>query len=251
MNIYILSSGRPNRQITYGNLPRDLKYTIIFVVPKKDIMSYLETYGDCNFIFHKKNGISATRQYVLEHSTDDKILMLDDDLTFYTRREEGNFVKSWPDHLNDLFDAVCHELDDYAHVGLCNKFMSQAQPRVRNIGLGYYQILAYNKALFPKPYPRFRMPIAEEHDFHLQLRSKGLVSSVLTEWAKADVSHAPGGCEEWRTYELERDTHRKMAETWPGIVKVVPTKKFCGTTMRIAWKKLDKQVQNDSNLYSV
>lgn len=246
MNIYILSSGRPNKQITYDNLPKDLKYTIIFVVPEKDMMSYLDTHGDCNFIFHKKQGIAATRQYVLEHSLDDRIVMLDDDLTFYTRKPQGNYVKSQPDELHSLFDTIYRELDTYAHVGLCNKFMSQTQPLVRNVGLGYYQLLAYNKSLFPKPHPKFRMPIAEEHDFHLQLRSKGLIPSVLTEWAKADKSHAPGGCEEWRTYELETATHHKMTELWPGIVKVVPTKKFCGTTMRISWKKLDKQVQNDN-----
>lgn len=244
MNIYILSSGRPSRQITYNNLPKDLKYNIIFVVPEKDMVQYLETHGDCNFIFHRKEGIRATRQYVLDLTGDNKLVLLDDDLTFYIRQYAGNYIKNIKEDLHRLFDLVNEELDNYAHVGLCNKFMSQTQPRIRNVGLGYYQFLAYNKALFPKPAPRFRLEIGEEHDFHLQLRSRGLISSVLTEWAKSDVSHAPGGCEEWRTKALEITEHNRMADLWPGIVKVVPTKKFSGTTIRIAWKKLDKQVQD-------
>jgi hypothetical protein len=253
MNIYIVSSGRPNRQITLDNL-RDLSnYPVHLVVPEKERKAYIEanpTHG--SWIFHDKFGIKDTRQFVLNYAINSgqtKFIMLDDDLTFYGRTPENKFVKCQEFETKILFSQIFEKLNDYAHGSVCDKFMSQMQPRDCIYNSRYNQIMCYNLDLFPNPIPKFRMEVGEEQDFNLQLLSKGKQSFIFTEWAKSSTPYSSGGCSEWRTAEVERTAHQGLVDQWPGIVSLKPNKNTISkTSLSIKWKKA---YVADSNLHSV
>ena len=239
MKIYIVSSGRAERQITAKQLKPNSKYPVFTVTPEKDQESYLQNQATDNYIFHHKQGIKDTRQFILDdHSHKHKFIQLDDDLTFYKRLEAGNFIKANPDDVEQMFDEIEMKLDQFAHVGVCDKFMSHSQPRDYITNGRYNQLLAYNLAKFPIPRPTYRVEIGEEQDFNLQLLSTGRESCILTEWSKSTTNYAKGGCEQWRTSEIERVAHEKMVKLWPGIVTLRDNKSTISkTSLSIAWRK--------------
>ena len=239
MKIYIISARRPQRQITAKQFKPNSKHTIFTVVPESDQHDYLQHQATENYIFHHKQGIRNTRQFVVDDYTHgNKFCQLDDDLTFYKRLEAGNFVKATPDDVELMFDEIETKLDSYAHVGVVDKFMSHLQPRDFISNARYNQVLAYNTKLFPVPHPKFRVALGEEQDFNLQLLSQGRESCILTEWSKSTTNYAEGGCAQWRTAEIELAAHKEMVDLWPGIVTLRDNKNTISkTSLSIAWRK--------------
>jgi hypothetical protein len=111
-------------------------------------------------------------------------------------------------------------LDIYVMVGITDKFMSQTRPREHVECHRFNQLLCINRNLLPDPWPKFEVPIGEEHHFHMQLLTRGYKTAVLTEWSKSDKTDAPGGCSEWRNRQNEHDTFVKLVELWPGLVTI-------------------------------
>ena len=137
-----------------------------------------------------------------------------------------------------MFDEISLKLDQFCHVGICDKFMSHNQPRDYITNGRYNQVLGYNLELFPRPFPSFRVTVGEEQDFNLQLLSKKKESCILTEWSKSTTNYAEGGCGVWRTAEIEKEAHEKMVELWPGICILTENKSTISkTSLRINWKK--------------
>jgi hypothetical protein len=241
VNIYIVSSGRPSKQITAAQISPKSKYLVTTVVPEKEQNDYLETQTTSSYLSHNKFGICDTRQFLLEYverSPTSKLIVLDDDLTFYKRLEQGNFIKANPEQVEEMFDEIYLKLDQFAHIGVCDKFMSHAQPRDYITNGRYNQVLGYNLELFPRPIPKYRVMVGEEQDFNLQLLSKGKESCILTEWSKSTTNYAKGGCEQWRTAEVEKAAHEKIVKLWPGICTLKENKSTISkTSLAIQWKK--------------
>jgi len=240
MNIYIVSSGRPNKQITFRQFLPETKFPVITVVPEKDTEGYVHFQEGGYFLFHDKHGIKDTRQFILDQNPSGKIVMLDDDLTFYTRNPIGSFRKAVPANVEVLFEEIERTLDYYTHVSIIDKFMSNMKSRDRIYNGRYFQVLGYNLHNFPHPRPRFRVEVQEDIDMNLQLLSQGHYSCVLTEWAKSSRAYAVGGCSEWRTPSVELEALQKMCELWPGICsfresKTTLSKKYLAVNWRKAY----------------
>jgi hypothetical protein len=257
MDIYIPTTKRSKRQITWSLIPSTTKHKVCLVVPNNEIEDY--DWIPTQIIGLEERGIMATRQAILNYQIgrqkeQPKFCMLDDDLTFHVRSEDGKkFKRCTPDEVECMLDEIERNLLISAHVGLCEKFMSQSQPRGSTISR-YYHVLAYNLDLFPPNTPRFRLEIAEDLDFDMQLRSQGCLPCVLTEYTKTDTSHAEGGCATWRTFEIENRVHYQLAKLWPGKIKILPPgshPKFPQLTkLRISWTKFNKMANDYSNLHT-
>jgi hypothetical protein len=165
--------------------------------------------------------------------------MLDDDLVFYARVSKSKFVKADPEQLKKMFGWIEHALDTFAHCGIVDKFMSNTAPRNYVMSRRYNSVLGYNLKLWPAlPRPRFRIPVSEEHDVHLQLATRGLPPIVSTEWSKSTSYYNPGGCTGERNAKSEERGHKLFAEKWPELVKVVPHKtNLSGLAIRVSWRK--------------
>jgi hypothetical protein len=241
VNIFIVSSGRPTKQITAAQIFPDSKHLVMTVVPEREMNDYLEQQSTAGYIFHNKFGIKDTRQFILDYAERNhiqKFVMLDDDLTFYKRQEDGRFNKATPEQTEEMFDEIELKLYSFAHVGVCDKFMSHTQPREYITNGRYNQVMAYNLTNFPIPFPKFRVEVGEEQDFNLQLLSKRCESCILTEWSKSAQPYTGGGCSTWRTAEVELQAHKKVVELWPGICSLKDNKSTISkTSLSIQWKK--------------
>lgn len=237
IGLYIPTIGRVDKQITALVLKEaGIDYKLV-VKTKADA-------GNEPYIICKASGIKATRQYILEKSTEDKIIMLDDDLKFRKRiKDTGRFTKCEPKDIRKLLSLIEKLLDRHAHVGLVDEFMCNIRPP-GFITIGRYtSLIAYNKKLFPKPWPKFRIEINEEHDFNLQLLNKGLRPAIITDYTKSTKFFADGGCNTWRTAEVEKTAHWDLAKLWPNFVSVVPNKyNMSKVGIRFNWKAIERSL---------
>ena len=98
MKLYIPTFKRVDNQLTFINLPDDIKENVIMVVQdqEKDQYKY-----DCEYLVVDDNiGIAKTREHIYRHAGKNRFGMLDDDVRFYRRNtmyykgEESNMEKS-------------------------------------------------------------------------------------------------------------------------------------------------------------
>lgn len=236
MKIYIPTRERGKRQITSGVLSEAFRnHTIV------------ETNGDNigqgkyhNVISIAPMGIRATRQYILDDAfrmKHGKIMVMDDDLTFRRRKPDGSFTKATTNDVRDLLAQVEEHLNQYAHVSMCDEFMCQHQPRGIKTHGRYNSFVAFNLTMFPTPRPSYRIEINEDHDMNLQLQAAGLPPAIMCEWTRSTKPYAAGGCNTWRTAEVELRGHLELAMLWPDLVKVMPVKNgMSGHAIRVKWK---------------
>lgn len=86
--IYIPTRGRVGRQVTREYFPAST-----LVVPVDELQAYQAEPGSMLACPREIDGISATRQWILETATEDYVIMMDDDLRFYTWEDMDNPVK--------------------------------------------------------------------------------------------------------------------------------------------------------------
>lgn len=242
MKIYIPTRGRPARQPTYETL-LEAGYAPTLVLSRDDstALAYKNTYGRANVLVVRASNLCEKRQAILNNVAmyrDQKFVMMDDDLTFFSRQgPAGTFKKSGTADIQCVLSDMEFALKRWAHVGISDKFMCQTKPRGSVTHGRYNQVMAYNPRLFPKPWPKFRMITNQEHDFHLQLATRGRGPLILTDYSKDAKYYADGGCSSYRTPTLERKVFRQMAKTWPDFVTLVKMDKRPGLRMTVKWKK--------------
>ena len=241
MKILIPSTNRADRVKTIKSLGTLTGHEITVVVKEEEFISYLgNVVPGVRVRGVHTQGIRSKRQAIIDiYSECGKIVMIDDDITFRKRIDQSHFAPFEDGDGQKMLDAIEDLLDVYAHVGLADRFMIQHTPRGSTTGRRYHQLLAYNFDKIAKPYPTFRVECNEEHDFSLQLRARGHIPGILTEYVKSDTPYAKGGCSTWRTAEAELDAHKKFAELWPGVVTIVPNKNaISGFVTKVNWRKV-------------
>jgi hypothetical protein len=189
------------------------------------------------------NHIGEKRQIILDNFGSGKIIMMDDNLTFYIRSKDGSkfmTMASQSESTIDMVTTIYSLLDRYASVGLVDKFMSQTKPRDYQTNQRFIHMLSYNRTMLPKGFPKFEVCHYEDHHAHLQLLTQGYKTAVLTEWSKTK-SRAKGGCSDWRTTELMDEASNFMRRTWPDICIFNPERGADGAHRLIFRWKLARQ----------
>jgi hypothetical protein len=240
MNVYIPTRMRPMRQpAVEACKAAGIPFTLVLSDVDTSYAEYVELYGKSVIATTSAKGICDTRNACLDiakgrrHS---KILMLDDDVRFYARDKWGKFFKSDVRDLKRMFAWFDKALDTYAHAGITDKFMCQTKPRGTVEHGRYNQALGYNLKLWPKG-TRFRIPVNEEHDMHLQLATQGRPPIISNEWSKDAPYYAKGGCSTWRTPKVEKRGMDDMLKLWPGYVRLVANdKQISKLAIRVRWK---------------
>jgi hypothetical protein len=240
LQIVIPSRSRWNEQKTLYNLSEDLWPHVVIVCPIEQYFYYRvhHTKLGIQVLAFQGVGIGAKRQFILNLNPSGKLIMLDDDLKFYKRTDDGRrFPGAMRSDTIEMIWDIYKMLDTYVHVGLTDKFMSHTKPRGYIECHRFNQVLAFNRDLLPRPWPEFRLWNDEEHDVHLQLLTRGYKTAVLTEWSKSDKSNAPGGCSDWRGPNTLKEAHEKLVEYWPNIVSITPGNP---SRARYNWKEAKK-----------
>lgn len=223
LQIGIPSRSRPCRQITLRNLSEDLWPCITIVVPDDQYNDYRRYVPSSVSVAECASfGVHSQRESILRLKNDGKVIMFDDDLTFYRRNPDdpSKFVRMAQSESLPMVWEIYNFLDRYVMVGMVDKFMSQTRPRGHVECSRCNKVLAFNRDMLPNPWPSFNVQHDEDHHVHLQLITRGYRTAVLTEYSKSDPVQAPGGCTDWRCKEVYEETYKKLLEYWPGIVTV-------------------------------
>lgn len=215
MKILIPSRGRPNRQITADRLHEaGIEFTIVRTLG--DLTIYPSKYRQ--HVVRAK-GLTDKRQAMLTEFPG-KTLVLDDDITFF-EVIDGKTYPITDVGLNRLVSLVDKYLDEFAHAGISQRFMIQNKRQPAEFNRRIMGCRGYNTALFPDPWPSFRLPTCQDIDFTMQLMAAGKPSVIITEYAQQDGPYmAPGGCAMYRTNDLILEGHRELQKLWPDYVKL-------------------------------
>jgi hypothetical protein len=266
MKIYIPTMARINRQHTVKQLVKanvHKEYECHLVVPDKE----KDLYGDYiemgfKIVPTELYGISNIRQFLVETCSDDKILMMDDDMSFHVRPLLDDY---------DLYVAEGHEifemvkwldnvLTDYAHAGIPTR-KQNFQLTKRIVRKNSYDIEstrvthlhAFNTPIIKGEGLDFNagMDINTMEDFHmvLSLLELGYPNIVCCKWAhEPKASNAPGGATLYRSLERHARCANNLRDKHPETVKVVERKTISSwggsrdkptirTDVRIQWQK--------------
>jgi len=125
MRIIIPTRGRVNQQRTVSVLPRELLSRTTLVCPQQEQRRLACLDDDIEVVAQPGANmrIAATREWIIQHCLDrgyDKIIMLDDDLTFATRRsaDDTRLRKIRGKELIREFDRLEEKLGpEFPHVG--------------------------------------------------------------------------------------------------------------------------------------
>ena len=82
MKIYIPSRGRAEKQTTYAELPKNIRKNTEIVIGRKDEKAYRALGYPLLVLPAGVTGIGKVRQYLIDNCPSNKIVMLDDDLTW-------------------------------------------------------------------------------------------------------------------------------------------------------------------------
>lgn len=247
MKIFIPSLARAKQaNHTWENLPPAVQERAYMVVGPKDAPAYLQRFPEDNVLIVDVKGIGKVRQHIIDIS-DGPVLMLDDDLRFFTRRTDDptKFSKATPKDVTKMIAAVERKLETYAHVAITPREGANRKTDKVIFNTRCLRALGFDARILKELGVRFdRVTVMEDFDVALQLLNLGYKSASLNEWVQDQTtSNAPGGCSEYRTLEVQAKGARALAKLHPAYVTVVEkeTKGAWGggtrLDVRVAWKK--------------
>lgn len=244
MQIYIPTFGRSRDQVTFHNLPPEVQNRVNLLVDWKEAALY----DDYPHILLPSDvrGIGKVRQWAVENS-EDKFVMLDDDLTFATRRDENPTLlrPATGPEIYDMFEHLNAELDQYKHVGVASREGANRNVDVWIPNTRMLRILGYSAKTLLRENIRFdRIRVMEDFDVALQLLERGYPSQLYN-WMTHNQksSNAPGGCSSYRTMEVQAKAAHMLQVFHPEYVTLVQKKTKTAWNgqerwdVRIAWKK--------------
>ena len=264
--IFILTRGRPDRQITLGNIPKLLKRKTYLVVDKDEykdhkkykrqelagILLFPKKYG--NFIIDRSGNFSDKKQWVAEYCIKEKIkhmFILDDDLSFNIRKK-GKLLKAKNSEVVKAFYQLEEWLKDgIAHVSLsAREGNNWVEEDYQEIGRAM-RVCGFDTNVIKKHKLLFnRTILMADFDITLQLLELGYPNKILYSYANGQrKSNDKGGCSLYRTPEKMTEAANSLKRFHPKFIMVKKVKTntpWVGfntnirTDVQVSWKKAYK-----------
>lgn len=271
-SIYIPTYKRIDRQITWHALSPTWQANAWIVCPMDEVEAHQA--AGRNVIGTDAKGIGDTRQFILEdHDVEndgDYLIMMDDDLRFFERRDDD--PKKFKPLLgrDHAFDQMMQDfmamLAQGAFGGIANRSGAHLDTRQYRLNARLHDLMAFHVPTAKHIDLRLnRVEFMEDFDAALQFLTKGYPSLCLNSHCKDDIggSNATGGCSEYRDLVGQAAAAYEMQTMWPDLVKAVvkkPTKNSTGwggnmngdrTDVRVQWAKAFKQGQQYRDLIGI
>lgn len=262
MVIAIPTFMREKNQKLYDSLPQDLKdVTFLFTHSGRYELLRAE-YPLANIVdLGVTNGIADVRQKIFDYLPYEKVLMLDDNVSFKKKEITGekityvNFIsdQDWLDWYQK-FDTF---LDTYAQVSCIDGGIAghyKHLPYLKNNRV--YSVNGFNKELCSKANTSFdylyrknpKCYLGEDFYFTLKLLYEGFENLIITDYVFQHPHSKPGGNSVHRTLDMEQLSYELLCEEFPGIISY--WKEYdnswnvgedetgkCRFKTRISWKK--------------
>lgn len=249
MRIFIPTAGRgPEAQHSYLKL-WNWGYRVTLVCPTSEYDEF--AMHDLDVVGCPAEGIGPTRQWILEHSDDNKVVMVDDDLKSWAVRNPSE-ISYRPATGTDIASGL-RWLDDmltgYAHAGIGPRLFSNVKPNVEFNGR-MMRCVAYRKDIVLKYTQGFAF-LMEDLEMTVQLIRMGFEGITTYEIVQDQpASNAPGGCSTYRNASAQR-TAALAFHAWhkdfTRLTSKAPKAGWFGgeerTDIAIKWAKLVKVFQ--------
>lgn len=251
MKIFIPTFRRVARQHTFHALSPLLRKSVVFVIYKEEEKQFHELYPNTELLVcpARVRGVGRKRQFIVDTAGDECFVMMDDDLSFASRRldDPSKFQEATAQDLHAMMARMRALLRTHAHVGILareggNRVMQDTVYAVRMM-----RVLAYNGRMLRAAggVDFTRLPFMTDFDVTLQLLRKGLPNAVIAEFVQDQRggSNATGGCSEYRTLTDQGESAIALKNLHSDFVKLVlkTTKGAWGggtrTDVQISWKK--------------
>jgi len=228
----IPTRGRIGKQITFSNFPAELRKQTVIVCPSKEQRAHAANHPQVKEVVAQPDDtwtIAHKRRWIVETMLKDerKVCMLDDDLRFCTRRtdEPQKFKTSTPEDILSVFKEMEGLLcEKVPHAGLAARGGSindRAQEGGWQEAKRAMYVLAYHLPTLRRETKPFRIETREDMDTCLQLLTKGYPNVVNHSVLVDQKFGAPGGASLERDFSRANADAERLAEFYPGLVKVV------------------------------
>lgn len=229
MKVFIHTRGRAGNVKTLDNIPDFVLKNHFLVVRKDEEELYREAHPKSKIIVlpKKVDGLSATRQWLLDYDNDSVFVMLDDDITGYSLKPFKDSWKMQPASDRQVDTAWRNMLmhgntGKYGIVSMVDRFSASRLSSGWLENQFTWKIFVINRRIIKKTKARFdRVLIAQDVDMVLQLFRAGVKTmvSVMVSMNSPGID-AKGGCSIYRTDKLRVQEYKKLETLHPGLCEV-------------------------------
>lgn len=172
----------------------------------------------------KVKGIALTRQWILDNVPDNKIIMLDDDVSFHKRRDDDptKFTNTTTKDVAKLFKIFEKHLDKYAHISIVPRQGGNRILEDQICGRPSH-VFGYDVARVKASGAKFHKgQVQDDFDMTLQLLRRGLANRIVASYVvDQHAGHgAAGGTSSYRTVEIHNASVMELAARHSGFVRV-------------------------------
>jgi hypothetical protein len=255
LHLYIPTRGRVNLQLTLKNMPKEWRRRTTVVCPKGEMRQHLTNWPEVRVIKQPDDDmtIAQKRAWIFRTANglgQQKIMMLDDDLSFCPRHKhvkqfagfQKGTAKDWrayrekdpeasglykssdpqDDKISLAFLRIDAMLDTYRHGGLGPRLMNQEMWGEFMLNRRVMYACAYHVPTVIKHCQLGRIEHREDFDYTLQLMKKGFENAIYC-WCVVEQYegyNAEGGASLERSMKASNADAYKLARLHPGFVKV-------------------------------
>ncbi len=234
--IYIPTRGRVglNKQVTLREFQQYSSYHPFLVCPLDEAdqhQKYWKWVLQCPF-----KGIGPTRQWIVDTSKADIVIMIDDDMRFSYRPDPSVIKLERCTELNLMIEAIIDSVNlGFIHGGIGarqgNNFKDATMPRKGELKDGHLVVdcervnnfhFVNRKAVLRAGVRFDALPVMEDFHFTLSLLLKGFPNRVIHDYVwNQEGSGKVGGCSLYRTPQVQSKGAEGLAKSFPEFVKVV------------------------------
>lgn len=224
VRLVIPTTGRADRQLTLDALPARWVQKTRLVCHKSEAKDY-ESLGMPLYLTSLV-GIGNVRQDILSSCLEKYLIMLDDDLVFYHRVNDGSLVKTSSEGVGEALDQLVEWLKEEKDVAQTGMSLSILNPHKRTVDYAYNEKCTTAVAL--------RCEVLRKHDIRYDLLSlqedNHVTLSLLEHGYKVKVSYrfafqnikpkTKSGATLYRTYDTELEACQKLVSLHPKYVSL-------------------------------
>ena len=228
MDIVIPTRGRWDLKLTCDKLPKELRPNIFIVCPGNETRRHADVRPWAKVMPQPDDNmtIAAKRAWIMRQWQNDKIVMLDDDLRFFVKREDNpKLLRSATDEdtlhwFRELEKMLGHK---HVHAGFGSRLFNNAKDPGWEQAKRMQYVLGYYLPVVREECELGRVETREDMDYVLQLLRKGYPNAVCHTFVAEQSNDyaARGGCSGQRTTASSDADADRLAELHPGLVRVV------------------------------
>lgn len=243
MHVYINTRNRLDRQWTYDHLKEVPKLNPVLVCPKDEVEGHLAANRRAMARPESCHNLSETRQWLLEICPSKIMILVDDDLDFFIRKNKETFHlrRAGAGDLREMFRRINTYItqDNIKHLGLDMR-QGNNHHAIPYVDVGRAcSFLAYDVDFLRENDIRFdNFPLMQDFDVCLTLLKMGFPNRIITEFCynERGGSNAMGGVSDYRSNALIANTAYALSRRHDPFVKVVTKKSKSG------WKGMEERV---------